>query len=448
MTANATDNLGVYGVQFKLDGAILGAEDLVAPYSTDWNTAAATSGSHTLTAVGRDVAGNETTAASVTVTVSNAGPKRSVGHRAVGGPVQLAAGFDSLDASADRQGASLRRPHDDRRRANLGSRHRLADVAAVQRQQPLLLGTHPPARRAASSWSAGILAPTWGSRTRRCSNPTNETWSPAATMSQARWYPTATSLPDGRVLALSGASDCPTCNNPSGSHTGIALIPEIYDPRTNTWSRLTNASLSLPLYPHIFVLPDGRILATSTHEDPIVTRALDIGTQTWTVVDPVVRDGGKRRDVPPRKILKTGMGRNPDYAAAPSTATAYVMDTNLPSPTWRAIAPMTFSRTQHNLTVLPDGNVFAVGGSTNSDVYDTAGTVKTAELWSPATETWRTLATMQEPRHYHSTSLLLPDGRVLVAGAAGSVPTSRRPRSTRRRTSSRDRVRRSPRRRR
>jgi len=63
----------VVGVQFKLDGANLGAEDTSAPYSASWNTTAATNGSHALTAVARDAAGNVTTAAAVTVTVSNAG---------------------------------------------------------------------------------------------------------------------------------------------------------------------------------------------------------------------------------------------------------------------------------------------------------------------------------------------------------------------------------------
>ena len=71
VTASAADNVGVVGVQFRLDGANLSAEDMAAPYSVAWNTTAASNGSHTLTAVARDAAGNTTTAAAVTVTVSN-----------------------------------------------------------------------------------------------------------------------------------------------------------------------------------------------------------------------------------------------------------------------------------------------------------------------------------------------------------------------------------------
>jgi hypothetical protein len=69
--ANASDNVGVFGVQFQLDGAPLGAEDTVGPYSVAWDTTTALAGTHTLTAVARDAAGNRTTSAAVLVTVSN-----------------------------------------------------------------------------------------------------------------------------------------------------------------------------------------------------------------------------------------------------------------------------------------------------------------------------------------------------------------------------------------
>jgi hypothetical protein len=71
VTANAADNVAVAGVQFKLDGANLGTEDTSAPYSRSWTTTNSQNGAHTLTAVARDAAGNTTTAAAVTVTVSN-----------------------------------------------------------------------------------------------------------------------------------------------------------------------------------------------------------------------------------------------------------------------------------------------------------------------------------------------------------------------------------------
>ena len=74
VTATASDNVGVAGVQFLMDGAALGAEDTAPPYSVSWNTTAATNGSHTLAALARDAAGNRATSATVTVTVSNGPP--------------------------------------------------------------------------------------------------------------------------------------------------------------------------------------------------------------------------------------------------------------------------------------------------------------------------------------------------------------------------------------
>jgi YVTN family beta-propeller protein len=74
VSANASDNVGVTGVQFKLDGVNLAVEDTIAPYSINWNSTTIANGSHTLTAVARDADGNATTSAVVTVTVSNTGP--------------------------------------------------------------------------------------------------------------------------------------------------------------------------------------------------------------------------------------------------------------------------------------------------------------------------------------------------------------------------------------
>src|SRR5207249_2712666 len=71
VTASASDNVGVAGVQFRLDGSNLGAEDTSSPYSVSWSTTAASNGSHTLTARARDAAGNATTSSTVTVTVFN-----------------------------------------------------------------------------------------------------------------------------------------------------------------------------------------------------------------------------------------------------------------------------------------------------------------------------------------------------------------------------------------
>jgi Bacterial Ig domain len=70
VSARASDDVGVVGVQFLVDGANLGAEDTTEPFSTAWDTTAGASGSHALTAAARDAAGNRTTSNAVVVQVS------------------------------------------------------------------------------------------------------------------------------------------------------------------------------------------------------------------------------------------------------------------------------------------------------------------------------------------------------------------------------------------
>jgi hypothetical protein len=101
----------------------------------------------------------------------------------------------------------------------------------------------------------------------------------------------------------------------------------------------------------------------------------------------------------------------------PSTKDARVVDVNGATPGVSATAPMAFGRRQHNLTVLADGTVLATGGnSSGAGLVDLNAGVYPAEQWNPSTGQWRTLAPMQITRQYHSTALLLPDGRVLSSG--------------------------------
>ena len=72
VSATAADNLGIAGVQFKIDGVALNAEDTASPFSIAWNSTLTANGTHTLTAVARDLAGNLTTSAPISVSVFNA----------------------------------------------------------------------------------------------------------------------------------------------------------------------------------------------------------------------------------------------------------------------------------------------------------------------------------------------------------------------------------------
>src|SRR5262249_51965335 len=142
----------------------------------------------------------------------------------------------------------------------------------------------------------------------------------------------------------------------------------------------------------------------------------NLQTGSWTTLDANALDGGSAVMYRPGKILKLGTSANPDAAVRPSAATAYVLDMTQGSPAWRQVPSMNFARTYATAVLLPDGNVVVVGGGPTTDALGLGSAVLQPELWSPATETFITLTPMQTPRLYHSTALLLPDGRVLVAG--------------------------------
>jgi hypothetical protein len=97
-------------------------------------------------------------------------------------------------------------------------------------------------------------------------------------------------------------------------------------------------------------------------------------------------------------------------------ATAYVLDMTQTSPLWTQVPSMSFARTFQNATLLPDGTVLVTGGGTTTNAVGLSDGVLPAELWSPTTQTFATLASMSVPRLYHSEGILLPDGRVLVSG--------------------------------
>ena len=211
-------------------------------------------------------------------------------------------------------------------------------------------------------------------------------------MAGGRWYPSVTPLNNGEMLITSGRVNTPEVRTLAG---GLRA--------------LNTASLSLPLYPWMDVAPDGR--AFYSGPDQTMRMLNPAGTGTWETLgqrDTLNRDYGGHAVFDMGKILVAGGGN-------PGTKDARVVDIN-DAPEVSPTAPMAFARRQHNLTVLADGTVLATGGLSSSGLVNLSTGVYAAEQWNPDTGQWRTLAAMQITRQYHSTTLLLPDGRVLSSG--------------------------------
>ncbi|HEY6572095.1 MAG TPA: Ig-like domain-containing protein, partial [Candidatus Eisenbacteria bacterium] len=422
VAVNASDNTGVVGVQLRVGAVNITPEDTSAPFSIPLNTTSFANGTYVLTAVARDAAGNQTTSAGVSVTFSNVNPNDP---SAVGQWAGLTAWPNvAVHLTLMSNGNLLTwDDHTNDAGSNVYNPTTNSFTPAAYNSANLFCAGHTALADGRILVNGGHIAAYVGIPGTVLFTPSTGTWTPVTPMTYGRWYPTTITLPDARVLTVSGAINCPECKYPGGPDAGIAEIPEIYNPANNTWSLMPTASKNFPIYPHLFVLPDGRVIATSTQEDPIPTSVLDMNTQTWSTVDPAVVDGGSTVMYLPGKFMKSGAAINPDYPALPANALTHVLDMNGGPTTWRQTASMAFPRTQHNLTILPDGSILATGGSRNSNVFDESAAVFEAELWSPVTETWTTLAANQTPRLYHSTALLLPDGRVISAGGGRFGPS-------------------------
>jgi hypothetical protein len=235
-------------------------------------------------------------------------------------------------------------------------------------------------------------------------DPATNAWSRAPDMNAGRWYPTVTTLPNGDALVISGQID---------TTFGINPLPQVYQAATNTWRDLTNAQIDLPMYPMMFVAPNGKLIMVGPSD---YTRWLDpVGTGAWGWVGLRqfgFRDAGSAAMYADGKILVMGGGDPPG-------AVAEMIDLNVPAPAWRGVASMSAARRHHNATLLPDGTVLVTGGTSGSGFNNQTSPVFAAASWNPATETWTTLASATVPRFYHSSAVLLPDGRVITGGGDG-----------------------------
>jgi hypothetical protein len=239
-------------------------------------------------------------------------------------------------------------------------------------------------------------------------DPATSTWKRVADMKRPRWYPSLTELPDGRYVAISGNST---------NATTWADNPEVYNPATDTWTLLTGVSTPQVHeieYPFSYLVPNGKVFTIGPSEDN--SFFLDVNNQTWTPVggaSGVVN--GSSVMYRPGKILYSG-GAPTVIPNSTAKANAAVIDLNAATPTWRTTPSMQHARMYHTLTMLPDGTVLAVGGEGSSNQSIVTSGVLPAEIWDPATETWTDVAPMAAARNYHSTAVLMPDARVLIAG--------------------------------
>jgi galactose oxidase len=270
---------------------------------------------------------------------------------------------------------------------------------------------------------------------------TTNTWTPTAPMTTPmgeqvrRWYPTATTLPNGNVLVLSGSYIDPT--RPQGKQVVVVDLLQVWESGTWKTIRKTDGTplnfIGLPLYPRMHVASDGRVFMSGTNARTLLLNTSQPGQ--WTEVG--FRALGNRDYCPAvmydvDKVIYIG-GGNEANTHTP-TAEVEIIDLSANPRQWRKTNPMKFPRRQHNATLLPDGTVLVTGGTRggsgpNNGFNDLkpGEPVHVAELWDPATKKWTELAAEAVDRCYHATAVLLPDATVLSAGSGEYRPDNVNP---------------------
>jgi galactose oxidase len=248
-------------------------------------------------------------------------------------------------------------------------------------------------------------------------------WGTAVRMNNERYYPSVLPLANGEQLVIAGGTD-----------TGENTIPQVWT-LNGTFRDLTGANRKLQQYPWVFLAPDNRVFIAGPESTSFWLTTSSTGSIASTGIKHSTGNGWWRNRIvgsavmyKPGKVLITGgADRDGTTFNASVTATAEVIDLNVNPPVWQKAGPYNMAKpsVDHMLILLPDGNVFKVGGTTSMKVTpegylahdpDETKAILTPEMWKSSSMRWRSMAAMRVPRIYHSAGVLLPDGRVLVAG--------------------------------
>lgn len=411
LSADASDDREVVGVQFLLDGTNLGSEDTTAPYTFSWNTISVSNGAHTISARARDSV-NQTTSAVVNINVQNTDPRAVTGEWS---PV-MSWPLVTAHATLMHTGDILMWDAWESPTSNAKLWNPLTNVFTnVPVNAGLFCSGHATAADGKLIVMGGHTPDGSGIKNTMVFDPVTKTWSRKADMQYARWYPSVTQMPNNQMIVFSGQIVQGT----------FANTPEIYNPATNTTSALpfTTPQLKEIQYPQTSVLPSGKIVSISTEQGGVMV--YNPATGSWTNTGTTQVPYGVWTSYAPGKYLITGGGA--DFSSydpgnpEPSQKTVRLLDMTNDTPIWSNGGNLNFGRSFHNVTMLPTGKALAIGGSTTVNDFSTTGTL-TAEEWDPTINTWTQVASPSRPRMYHSISMLLPDGRVLSSGGGRLAP--------------------------
>ncbi|MFJ2947685.1 galactose oxidase-like domain-containing protein [Streptomyces sp. NPDC087226] len=248
-------------------------------------------------------------------------------------------------------------------------------------------------------------------------DPVAEKYIKVDPMKEARWYPTLTTLSDGKILSVSGLDDIGQ------------LVPgknEIYDPETKEWT-YTDKVRQFPTYPALFLMQNGKVFYSGSNagygpddvgRDPGVW---DVETNRFTKV-PGLSDADLMETsgtvlLPPAQDEKYmvigGGGVGESEKASEKTR---VVDLKADDPEFTDGPSMDKGTRYPQASVLPNDDVLISGGSED---YRGRGdsNILEARIYDTEKNEFKRVADPLVGRNYHSGSILLPDGRLMFFGS-------------------------------
>lgn len=236
-------------------------------------------------------------------------------------------------------------------------------------------------------------------------------------MNQGRWYPTAVTLGDNRVMV--------TCGNTIGE-------TEIYNPSTDSFSpvtlpgEMTPVAKSFPArYPGFHLLPSGVVFFSRTGWHGGLTPGRNAAyfsftpassnSGQWTEMTSEMTFEDRREGMsvmllhPYLRIMVVGGGGESAGLSGVETIDVSALS---PASPWDPAVDLPEARTHANAVLLPDGSVFVCGGMSTAN--------SPCRLYNPFTDGWSEMDALAPVKGYHSVALLLPSGKVMIAGGSNT----------------------------
>ncbi|AXG54754.1 secreted protein [Streptomyces lincolnensis] len=248
-------------------------------------------------------------------------------------------------------------------------------------------------------------------------DPVAEKYIKVDPMKEARWYPTLTTLSDGKILSVSGLDDIGQ------------LVPgknEVFDPKTKKWT-YTDKVRQFPTYPALFLMQNGKIFYSGSNagygpddvgREPGVW---DVESNKFTKVpglsDPKLLETSGTVLLPPaqdEKYMVIGGGGVGESKR--SSEKTRIVDLKADDPKFEDGPSLEKGTRYAQASILPDDSVLVSGGSQD---YRGRGdsNILQARLYDPSGNGFERVADPLVGRNYHSGSILLPDGRVMFFGS-------------------------------